>query len=231
LTAKAAIFDLYGTLIDLFSWEDHQKLLSEIATTLGLPFEPFSRLWADTYPERVTGAFRDAESYLLDLCKRLRIVPCETSVEAAVDMMNEFTRGLMVPRPDAEETLTRLKGAGVKLALLTNCACEVPTHWNQTPLASLMDARVFSCEAGIKKPDPKVYVLTCKRLDVQPGDCIFVGDGGNEELEGAEAARMTAVMIRTPEDDLYNPRRTASDAWPGPRISRLSEVFDIALGE
>jgi len=231
LTAKAAIFDLYGTLIDLFSWGAEQKVLADVAKTLSLPVKDFQSLWTDTYPERVTGAFPDLESYLLDLCKRLRIVPCETSVEAAVDMMNEFTRGLMVPRPDAEETLSKLKEGGLKLALLTNCGCHVPSIWNQTPLASLMDARVFSCEAGIKKPDPKVYVLTCKRLDVQPGDCIFVGDGGNEELDGAEAVGMTAVMIRTPEDDLYNPRRTASDVWPGPRISRLSQVFDIALGE
>jgi putative hydrolase of the HAD superfamily len=93
-----------------------------------------------------------------------------------------------------------------------------------------VDAAVFSFEVKAKKPDGIVYLLTCERLDVRPSDCIFVGDGGNQELEGAEAVGMTAVMIRTPEDNLYNPRRTTSDGWPGLRISHLSEVPDIAIG-
>ncbi|MCD6328414.1 HAD family hydrolase, partial [bacterium] len=55
----------------------------------------------------------------------------------------------------------------------------------------------------------------------------YVGDGGNQELEGAEAVNMAAVMIRTPEDTLFNPRRTASDGWPGLRIAHLIEVLDL----
>jgi putative hydrolase of the HAD superfamily len=145
-------------------------------------------------------------------------------------MVDEFTRRLMVPRPDAETTLTRLRRAGLKLALLTNCWFEVPAHWNRTSLARLVDAAVFSFEVKAKKPDAIVYLLTCERLDVQPSDCVFVGDGANQELQGAEAVGMAAVMIRTPDDNLYNPRRTASDDWPALRISHLSEVFDIAIG-
>jgi len=231
LTTRAVIFDLYGTLIDLFSWDAAQKVLSDMAETLSLPIKSFQRLWTDTYSERVTGAFPDSESYMLDLCKRLRTVPCETSLEAAIDMMNEFTRSLMVPRPDAEQTLTRLKHAGLKLGLLTNCPWEVPTYWNQTSLAPLMDEAVFSFAVGCKKPDKRIYELTCDRLGVQPQESIFVGDGGNQELQGAEAVGMTSVLIRTPEDNIYNPRRTASDGWPGIRISRLSEIFDIALAK
>ena len=229
MRAKAVIFDLYGTLIDLFSWEAAQKVLSDMAETLSLPVKLFQRFWTDTYPERVTGAFPDSESYLLELCKRLRTVPCETSLKIAIDMKNEFTRSLMVPRPDAEQTLKGLKQAGLKLGLLTNCSWEVPTFWNRTSLAPLMDAAVFSFQVGCKKPDRRIYEITSKRLGVKSQECMFVGDGGNQELEGAKAAGMTAVMIRTPGDDLYNPRRTASDAWPGPRISHLSEVLEIAL--
>lgn len=231
LRAKAVIFDLYGTLINLFSCQDEQRQLSKIAAALQVPAEQFAHLWADTYPERVTGAFPDIASYLLDLCKRLQIVPCESGVNAAIEMVDEFTRRLMVPRPDAETTLTRLRRAGLKLALLTNCWFEVPAHWNRTSLARLVDAAVFSFEVKAKKPDAIVYLLTCERLAVQPSECVFVGDGANQELQGAEAVGMTAVMIRTPDDNLYNPRRTASENWPGLRISHLSEVFDIVVME
>jgi len=231
LTPRAVIFDLYGTLIDLYSWEANERLLAEMAATLSVPADTFSHLWIETYPERVTGAFTDDKSYILHLCSRLEIVPSETSIRAAIELKNEFTRRLMVPRPDARETLQKLKDGGLKLGLLTNCGREVPMYWGRTPLAPLVDVAVFSCEAGVKKPDPAAYLLTCKRLNVQPIHCVFVGDGGNRELEAAEEVGMKAIMIRTPEDNVFNPRRTASDGWPGRRVSRLGEVIDIVVGQ
>ena len=229
MTPKAVIFDLYGTLIDLYSWEDNERRLAGVASTLSVPAKPFSRLWTETYPERVTGVFPDDESYILHLCARLKTVPSDTSLQAAIEMKNEFTRRLMVPRPGARETLQKLKEAGLGLALLTNCGREVPGYWGRTSLASVVEVAVFSCEVKVKKPDPAAYFLTCDRLNVQPRDCTFVGDGGNRELEAAQEIGMKAIMIRTPEDNLYNPRRTASDAWLGRRVSRLNEVIDIVF--
>lgn len=40
------------------------------------------------------------------------------------------------------------------------------------------------------KPDPAIYLLACRRLGVAPEDCVFVGDGGDRELEGAAAVGM-----------------------------------------
>ena len=59
MNTRAVVFDLYGTLIDLFSWDAAQKVLSDVAKTLSLPIEPFQKVWTDTYPERVTVAFPD----------------------------------------------------------------------------------------------------------------------------------------------------------------------------
>ena len=117
--------------------------------------------------------------------------------------------------------------AGLKLGLLTNCSRAVPVLWDETPLAPLMDESIFSCLVGCKKPDKRIYDIACERLGVLPQECVFVGDGGNRELEGALEAGMMAVMIRTPEDSIYNPRRTASDGWSGPRVARLSEVPNL----
>lgn len=230
MTFNAVIFDLFGTLIDLYTEEAEQKVLLDIAKTLSLPAGPFQKLWAETYPHRVTGLFHDDASYMLNLCKRLEVVPCESSLKAAIELKNEFTQGLMVPRPDAEQTLKKLKRLGLRLALLTNSSREVPLYWNKTSLAPLMDAAIFSCEVKLRKPDTAVYDLTCERLDESPQDCLFVGDGGNRELEAAEEVGMTAVMIRTPDDAIFNPRRTASDNWSGLRISCLTEVVPIASG-
>jgi len=54
---------------------------------------------------------------------------------------------------------------------------------------------VFSCEVGLAKPDPAIYHLAAARLGVEPAECLFVGDGGSDELSGAGAAAMTPVLL------------------------------------
>ena len=40
----------------------------------------------------------------------------------------------------------------------------------------LVDAIIYSHEAGMSKPDPRIYALVCSRLDVQPGEIAFLDD-------------------------------------------------------
>jgi putative hydrolase of the HAD superfamily len=46
--------------------------------------------------------------------------------------------------------------------------------------------------------DPRIYEIACERLGVEAGDCLFVGDGANDELPGAERVGMAAVQLRAP---------------------------------
>ena len=40
----------------------------------------------------------------------------------------------------------------------------------------LVDEIVYSHEAGISKPDPRIYALICERLSVLPGEMVFLDD-------------------------------------------------------
>jgi putative hydrolase of the HAD superfamily len=40
----------------------------------------------------------------------------------------------------------------------------------------LVEEIVYSHEAGFSKPDPRIYALICTRLDVRPGEMIFLDD-------------------------------------------------------
>jgi putative hydrolase of the HAD superfamily len=44
------------------------------------------------------------------------------------------------------------------------------------PLDELFDVVVDSSEVGMRKPDPGIYLLTCRKLGVGPEECIFVDD-------------------------------------------------------
>ena len=85
-------------------------------------------------------------------------------------------------------------------------------------LPRAFDAEVFSCSVGLRKPDPKIYRLALDELGVASEEAIFVGDGANDELAGAERVGMTAVMLERPGEE--------QPEWSG-RIRALPELLDL----
>ncbi len=61
--------------------------------------------------------------------------------------------------------------------------------------ADITDVIVYSHEAGVKKPDPRVYALTGERLGVDPQDVVFLDDTP-KAVEGARAAGWQTVLFR-----------------------------------
>ncbi len=59
--------------------------------------------------------------------------------------------------------------------------------------SSLVDDIVYSHEVGIAKPDPEIYMLACRRLDVDPTRTVFVDDA-QIAVDGAAAVGMKTVL-------------------------------------
>jgi putative hydrolase of the HAD superfamily len=92
------------------------------------------------------------------------------------------------------------------------------------PIKPFFDTVVFSCVAGVKKPDPRIYQLALERLKVKPQDCLYVGDGSSYELTGARKVGMHPVQIHVPGEIVYF---LDEDDWDGHPISSLSEVLNL----
>jgi HAD superfamily hydrolase (TIGR01549 family) len=105
--------------------------------------------------------------------------------------------------------LRELKGLGLRLGLISNCAAEEVAAWDASPLRPYFDDAVFSYVVGCAKPDPAVYALACERLGAAPARCLFVGDGGSDELAGAGRAGLRPAG-----------RRGSSNGRPTGRSSR-----------
>ncbi|HTQ87920.1 MAG TPA: HAD family phosphatase [Streptosporangiaceae bacterium] len=56
----------------------------------------------------------------------------------------------------------------------------------------LVDDIVYSHEAGMSKPDPRIYALSCTRLGVRPDETVFVDDTGYC-VAGAREVGMHAI--------------------------------------
>jgi putative hydrolase of the HAD superfamily len=109
--------------------------------------------------------------------------------------------------------------------MISVCTQDVPQVWDDTPLGGKFDATVFSCDVGVSKPDRRIYEIACERLGVEPGDCLFVGDGANDELPGAERAGMAAIQLRAPGETLT----PDGEAWVGRSVAHLSDLLELAL--
>ncbi len=59
----------------------------------------------------------------------------------------------------------------------------------------LVDEIVYSHEAGMGKPDPRSYALVCARLNVRPGEMVFLDDT-DLCVAGAREAGIHAVHYR-----------------------------------
>jgi epoxide hydrolase-like predicted phosphatase len=62
-------------------------------------------------------------------------------------------------------------------------------------VAELTDALIYSHEAGVSKPDRRIYDLACAQLDVAPQEAVFVDDT-ERCVDGARLAGLQAVLYQ-----------------------------------
>jgi len=211
---RAVIFDLWDTLVD-FDPVAGRAFQDQVAGRLGRDADEFAALWFEGRSQRESGTLRD---YLVE------VGAPDYVVDELVAMRRDSTRSLLLPRTGAVETLSQLRDGGRLVGLITVCSEDVPDVWAETPFSDLFDVTVFSCSVGIRKPDPRIYHLACERLHVEPGEAMFVGDGANDELAGAQRVGMEAVLIHRPgEEPPWNEVRD----WQGPRITAIPEVLSL----
>jgi putative hydrolase of the HAD superfamily len=223
---QAVIFDLFGTLVANFSRAEYQSTLAEMASVLNAPPDAFVRLWADTFNLRSTGVFPSAEACVRHICRELDVKVNETQVRRTGRIRYEYTLKNIKPRPGSVATIAALKLKGYKIGLVSDCTAETPLAWQTTPFAPLFDVTVFSCRAGIKKPDPRIYQIATDQLGVAPEDCLYIGDGSSRELSGASQVGMRAVLIRDP-GEVADAHTIDREEWHGEVISSLEEVFKV----
>jgi putative hydrolase of the HAD superfamily len=101
-------------------------------------------------------------------------------------------------------TVRELRGEGVRTGLISN-------SWGTgiyepSMLTDLFDAVVISGDVGLHKPQPEIYELGAERLGVSASECVFVDDL-RENVAGAKAVGMTAILHRDPEATIAELRR------------------------
>jgi putative hydrolase of the HAD superfamily len=204
------VFDLWETLID---WDATaaRRMNERIDELVGFEFR--ERWYAS--PDRYIAPVR---SVLAGVG-----VPAEAMDDVCAARL-DFVRHCLVPREGAVETLRTLRDDGYLVGLITVCSEDVETLWPESEFAGLFDAEIFSSRIALSKPDPRIYLACCEELGVEPREAVFVGDGANDELDGARRVGMQAILIhKLGEDPLWPEVQT----WDGPRVTSVPEVLEV----
>jgi epoxide hydrolase-like predicted phosphatase len=78
------------------------------------------------------------------------------------------------------------------LAVINNGNALAMKYWQQDFDFSIFNFFINSAQEGIKKPDPKIYLLTCQKLAVSPENCLFMDDT-LENVQTADDLGMTTL--------------------------------------
>lgn len=124
-------------------------------------------------------------------------------------------------RPAMVAALDTLLGAGYRLACITN---NVPAG-HGAGMARSGDKRdayeqvfarfehvIESSKAGVRKPDPRIYLMMCEHLGLEPAQCIYLDDLGINCKPAAQLG-MHAIKVTSGEQALAD----------------LSDVLGLAL--
>jgi epoxide hydrolase-like predicted phosphatase len=106
--------------------------------------------------------------------------------------------GGLAPEQAMIDAVSAARAAGIRTGLISN-------SWGtgiyeRAPL-TIFDATVISGDVGLHKPEPEIYELGAERIGVEPSACVFVDDL-RENVAGAEAVGMTAILHRDPPDTI-----------------------------
>ncbi|MBQ6996188.1 MAG: HAD family hydrolase [Lachnospiraceae bacterium] len=188
---RAVIFDMFETLITHY----HSPLYfgAQMAADAGIAEEKFQALWRPTEYDRTIGKLtleevvesilRENQCYSEELVNKIVKKRIETKQDCFRQLHSEI-----IPM------LKKLKEKGILIGLISNCFSEEAEVIRRSVLFPYFDAAILSYEQGVQKPDEEIYKRCMASLGVAPEECLYIGDGGSNELEAARTLGMKALQ-------------------------------------
>jgi len=238
---RAVLFDYGHTLVDFTVPEDalhevyagiRERLVREAKMEL-----PEAVELVDLVARGVTR--RVDESYASDRLVELDIIELFTDSLRGLGFMPEpetvrwvaeteheaLTAHLVVPE-DSLETLAQLKEMGLSIGIISNAHLlpyMMRRDWQNLGIAQHVDGAIISSEIGIRKPHPEIFRRALLELAVEPEDAVFVGDRLLDDVGGAHAVGMSAILTQQFRQETVEPDGPQPDFV----VSHLLEMMEF----
>ena len=223
------VFDLYGTLIDVWTDESREELWEGVALLLGDGEERAMKV-REEYMALCSAAHRGGyhEIDLLSVFEdMLRSRDVDTSVAPSLALeFRRLSKVRLATFDGVKDMLTDLKKCG-RVYLLSNAqSCFTIDELRTTGLYDLFDDILISSDLGVKKPSPEVFGLAFERLGITPDNSIYIGNDMRDDILGASSVGMRTVYIHTAQSGSY-PDLTLPE--PTYRVADHREMHSLLL--
>jgi putative hydrolase of the HAD superfamily len=204
---KAVFFDAGHTLI--YAQPDLGTVYAETTASLGVRLAPerFTEVFVPVFKETTrayaqTSTASDAQDHAMwrDITRRIY-----DRLPALADIRFDAWFDLLYRRfgdpgvwkfyDDVETVLPDLRARGLKIGIVSNWDTRLKSISDGLGLTRLVDFLVISAEAGVRKPDSRIFRMALDKAGVRPDEAIHVGDLPEEDAEGARRAGLRPVLI------------------------------------
>ncbi|MCL2795144.1 MAG: HAD family hydrolase [Microbacteriaceae bacterium] len=197
-------FDLDGTLFDHHG--SARVAVDDFLRGLGVaPSAEARRAWFEAEEKQFERWRVGQISFQEQRRQRLRLVLPALGVpapSAPAELDELFTVYLGAYRaawrafPDSLELLRSLRSCGFRVGILTNGTEDQQVDKLEVVgLAEEIDVVCISERIGAQKPEPLAFATLARELGVTPDQCLFVGDNAEQDVAGALAAGMSALLV------------------------------------
>jgi putative hydrolase of the HAD superfamily len=101
--------------------------------------------------------------------------------------------------PGTVDALESLRAAGIRMGVISNADGRVESAIIASGLRDYFEFVMDSELEGVAKPDPEIFLRACRRMELDPPECLYVGDLYQVDVMGARGAGLHAVLL-DPED-------------------------------
>jgi putative hydrolase of the HAD superfamily len=216
---KAVIFDLDNTILD--------RTTTFKNFTVGFLKAYFAHLDPNQQIlERIILLDEDGYKDKLELFTALlEELPWKEKPEVA-ELLDYYNREYVksaVLMDHAREVIQHIRNKNYKTGLITNGKTLIQYgKVDQLGIRNDFDFIIVSEEAGCKKPDPRIFDMAAKKLDLKPEECIYIGDHPLNDIEGASKIGMQTIWMK-----VNQPWKDGLTAKPLHTIEKLSGLFDL----
>jgi len=189
---KGIIFDLDGTIYDYN--KVHKTAMAELTKYAAKNLSINGAEWENAYNEgrkkihntlKGTAAQHNRLLYIQNALELLKINPLKYALNFYEIYWNTFLDNMEF-FPGILQTLNWLKENSIKMCICTDLTAHIQYRKiERLKIGHLIDIFVTSEEAGIEKPDSRIFELTLKKSNLSHSSVIFIGDDFNKDVKGS----------------------------------------------
>lgn len=200
MSYDAVIFDVGGTLLHV-ARDPRERAIEAIAHLGDVSLEAFAAGVAQAQREwRVAGGAPEKEdlpeTWIAHNRRALELARFDGDAALAARLMEEaFLADGWELFSDVHETLIEIRSHGLPMAVVSNWPATLEATLGRLAIRDYFDSVVASGVVGYAKPHPRIFRIALEQLGVAPHRAVHVGDSAGDDIQGAAAAGVHAVLL------------------------------------